>query len=149
MRASIRSSHLGLCVTDLSASLRFWVDGLGFELGERYDLDSEGLPSLHQALEVDEPVKVTSQFMRRDGWAIELLEYSAPSASGHPSPSRGQVGLTHLAFHVDDLEGTVAHLVAHGGTVVEGTQVDVGIPVVFVADPDGVRVELMEIPVRG
>ena len=29
MRAPLRSSHLGLCVTDLEASLRFWVDGHG------------------------------------------------------------------------------------------------------------------------
>ncbi len=149
MHDSIRSSHLGLCVTDLTASLRFWVDGLGFELGERWELDGAALPSLHEALEVAEPVAVTSQFVRRDGWAIELLEYASPAPTGRPSDSRGTVGLTHLAFHVDDLAATVDHLVAHGGTVVPGTQVDVGIPVVFVADPDGVRVELMEIPVRG
>jgi lactoylglutathione lyase len=148
MSATIRPSHLGLCVTDLTVSLRFWVDGLGFQPGERYELDSEMLPALHRALEVAGPVAVTSQFVRRDGWAIELLEYATPPVSGHASASRGQVGLTHLAFHVDDLATAVDHLVAHGGTVVEGTRADVGIPVVFLADPDGVRVELMEMPVR-
>lgn len=146
MSTPIRNSHIGLCVTDLGRSLRFWVDGLGFVASERYELDSDALPELHAALEVHAPVKVVSQFIRRDGLAIELLEFSTPTPTGRPSTTRGQVGLTHLAFHVDDLAAAVDHLVAHGGRVVESTRSNVGVEVVFIEDPDGVRVELMQMP---
>ncbi len=148
MNPTIRNSHLGLCVTDLDRSLRFWVDGLGFERGERYELDDRMVPNLPAALEVEPPVALVSQFVRRDGFAIELLAYGAPSPSGRPAGSRSQLGMTHLAFHVDDIASAIEHLVAHGGTVVDGTRVDVGTPVVFLQDPDGVRVELMERPTR-
>lgn len=148
MSTTIRTSHLGLCVTDLDRSLRFWVDGLGFERGERYDLDDRMVPNLPAALEVGTPVALVSQFVRRDGVAIELLAYGTPTPTGRPSDTRGQIGMTHLAFHVEDLGAAIDHLVAHGGTVVDGTRVDVGTPVVFLEDPDGVRVELMERPAR-
>lgn len=126
--------------------MRFWCEGLGFEAGERYDLDSETMVGLDQALEVGERTRVTSQFVRSGALTIELLAFASPSASGRPSSSRGTVGFTHLAFHVDDLAAAVERLVECGGTVVPGTSQHLGIEVVFVADPDGVRVELLQWP---
>lgn len=142
----MRPSHLGLCVTDLERSMRFWCDGLGFTAGERYELDSETMVGLDQALEVGERTRVTSQFIRSGPVTIELLAFASPASSGRPSSSRGTVGFTHLAFLVDDLAAAVAQLVACGGTVVPGTSQHLGLDVVFVADPDGVRVELLQWP---
>ncbi len=141
-------SHLGLCVSDLERSLRFWCDGLGFERAERYDLDSEVMHGLEQALEVGGRTLVTSQFIRSGSLAIELLAFTEPGVSGRPSSSRATLGFTHLAFHVDDLAAAVDRLVACGGTVVEGTSQQLGIEVVFIADPDGVRVELLQVPTQ-
>ena len=45
-------SHLGLCVSDLARSLRFYCEGLGFELAEGYTLDDTMLPDLARSLEV-------------------------------------------------------------------------------------------------
>ncbi len=136
-------SHIGLCVSDMDRALRFWCDGLGFRADERYDLDDSMLPGLDRALEVDSGVKVVSQFIRSGGFAIELLHYSSPDAFGAPSAHRNQLGMTHVAFRTKDLEGSVARLVEHGGTVLEGTRATLGVDLVFVADPDGNRVELM------
>jgi lactoylglutathione lyase len=36
--ASIVVSHSGLCVSDIDVSLRFYTEGLGFELAEGYDV---------------------------------------------------------------------------------------------------------------
>ncbi len=136
-------SHFGLCVSDLDAALRFYCDGLGFTAAERYELDSETLVGLDRALEVGERVVVVSQFIRSGDTAIELLAYSTPGATGTPSASRSQLGLTHLALRTKDLDGDVARLVEHGGTVIEATRAALGVDLVFVADPDGNRVELM------
>jgi len=36
--APFRLSHFGLCVSDLERSLRFYREGLGFDVAERYEL---------------------------------------------------------------------------------------------------------------
>jgi lactoylglutathione lyase len=63
--------------------------------------------------------------------------------------SRNQLGFTHFAVYVDDLDAEIARLVECGGTVVERTRTKIGegpmsVELVFIADPDGVRVELMQ-----
>jgi lactoylglutathione lyase len=143
-RPEYRPSHVGLCVTDLDRSLRFYCEGLGFEAAERYELDSKEAVGLDLALEVEGHVQVTSQFIRSGGMAIELLGYASPAPSGRPSPSRGLLGLTHLSFYVDDRDAAAAHLVSLGGTVLEETRTSPGIDLVFLTDPDGVRIELMQ-----
>jgi catechol 2,3-dioxygenase-like lactoylglutathione lyase family enzyme len=136
-------SHAGVCVSDLDRAVRFYCDGLGFELAERFDLDSTQLPGLERGLEVDGPVQVVSQMIVNGPMKIELLHYPGRAACGVPSTSRGLLGLTHLSFYVDDVDRSAARLLEYGGTLVEGTRVDVGIPLVFLTDPDGTRVELM------
>ena len=142
--ASFRPSHVGVCVRDLDASLRFWRDGLGFEVAHAYDLTSAQVAGLGPALEVADPVALTSTMLRLGGLTVELLAYASPAVTGTPSATRGQAGLTHLSFLVADVDAAAAHLVAHGGTLLERTRQDLGIAVVFLADPDGTRVELMQ-----
>jgi len=137
-------SHFGICVSDLDRSLRFWCDGLGFEKAETFDVGSAFGPSL----EVDGDVKVTSQFIRRDGMAIELLAYESPGVVGTPSTRRNQLGLTHVSFVVDDIEAAEKHLVECGGTVLEHTRFGgpSEVQILFLTDPDGTRVELLRYP---
>lgn len=140
----IRPSHVGVCVSDLAAARRFWCEGLGFQPLHAFELDDTAVPGLAEALEVDGPVSVTSQLVRLGDLTVELIGWTHPSPSGTPSTSRGSLGLTHLSFTVPDVDVVAAHLVEHGGTVLEGTRQDVGIQVVFLAAPDGTRVELMQ-----
>lgn len=138
------ASHIGICVSDLDRALRFWCDGLGFDRAERFELDDTMLSGLAGALEVDGPVEVTSQFVRLGDFAVELLVYRRPAPTGMPSTSRARRGVTHVALQVDDLEEAVDRAVRAGGTVVDGTRADLGVQLVFLADPDGTRVELMQ-----
>lgn len=140
---SAQTSHIGLCVTDLQRSLRFYCEGLGFEKVLTYDLDDTMLPGLGSGLEVSSPVSVTSQFIELGGLKIELPGYTSPTPTGSPSSSRGTVGLTHMSFYVDDVDVAAARLVECGGTIIESTRVSLGIEIVFLSDPDGARVELM------
>jgi lactoylglutathione lyase len=134
-------SHVGICLADLERSLRFYCDGLGFERGESFPIDA----TFGAALEVPGELSLTSQFIRREGLAVELLHYVTPAPTGRPSERRNQLGLTHLSFYVDDVDVTAASLVAAGGTLIESTRTtNEGIDLVFLHDPDGVRVELMQ-----
>jgi catechol 2,3-dioxygenase-like lactoylglutathione lyase family enzyme len=140
---TVRPSHLGVCVSDLDASLRFYCDGLGFTPAGTFELSSSELEGLDGSLEVDGPATLTSQFITLGDIKIELLAFRDPPPHGHPSMARNQRGLTHLSFLVDDVDVASQHLTRFGGTVVDGTRSKPGIDIVFLADPDGVRVELM------
>jgi glyoxylase I family protein len=136
-------SHLGICVADIDKSLRFYCDGLGFELAEAYDLDDTAMPGLAETLEVEAPVTMRSQMITKGAVRVELLAYDTPPPHGTPSASRGQLGLTHLAWNVADVDAVAARLVACGGTILEHTAASVGVQLLFVADPDGTRIELI------
>ncbi len=144
--ADLAFSHLGLCVADLDRSMRFYCEGLGFEPAERYDLDSREAVGLDRALEVASPAVLTSQMIAKGAMKIELLHYSSPEVSGTPSPSRGLLGFTHVSFYVDDVDAVGARLIELGGTILPDTRVSMGVELLFLADPDGARVELMAMP---
>ena len=93
-------------------------------------------------------VRLTSKFLHSGDLRIELLAFATPTAFGKPSASRNQLGLTHLSFSVDDLDAATERLVRHGGKVIEGTRStpEGRIHIIFLADPDGTRIELMKQP---
>jgi len=140
---STRPSHLGLCCVDLVATMRFYCEGLGFSPVERYDLDSSWLPGLDLSLEVAAPVALRSQMIVLDTMKIELLHFSTPGPVGSASWHRNEIGLTHLSFVVADVDSVAAQLAELGGTILAGTRANLGVDLVFLSDPDGVRVELM------
>jgi lactoylglutathione lyase len=139
-------SHFGICVTDLERSLRFYCEGLGFEKAESHVIDRE----FAQLMDFED-VSVTSQFIRRGGTAIELLAFSDPTPFGERTRRAvNQLGLTHLSFRVRDLPAVAARLVELGGAAVESSRTVIdfgGTPLEFLycTDPDGVRVELMDL----
>jgi glyoxylase I family protein len=139
-------SHFGICVRDLERSLRFYCEALGFEKAETHDVG----PEFAALMDLDD-VAMTSQFIRRDGTAIELLAFTTPEPIG-PAERRPvqQLGLTHLSFRVADVDATAARMVALGGTRVDSSRTTIdfgGTPLEFVycTDPDGTRVELMDL----
>lgn len=138
-----RTSHIGLCVSDLAKSMRFYCDGLGFTKIMEYDI-AEQIP------EVDAPCSLTSTFLEKDGMRLELLSYRQPGVIGTPPTRRNHLGLTHLSFFAEDIDAAAEELSGFGGTIVDDTRVgldDSSAPqFVFLADPDGNRVELMHIP---
>ena len=145
MTHAFTPSHLGICVRNLERSLRFYCDGLGFQKAETFDVTD----AFGRALEVEGDVAGTSQFIRRGGMRIELLAYQSPGVAGEPSRRRNQLGLTHLSFVVDDVDAAARQLVACGGRLLPDTRTGSdpsSTQLVFVADPDGVRIELMSNP---
>ena len=139
-------SHFGICVSDLERSLHFYCDALGFEKAESHEIGREF------ARLMDFPdVVVTSQFIRKGTTAIELLAFSEPAPFGdRVRRAVNQLGLTHLSFRVGDLDATAAKVLERGGTIVETslTTIDFGetpLRLVYCTDPDGVRVELMDL----
>ena len=140
-------SHLGVCVSDLDRSLRFYCDGLGFERVRSHEVGGE----FAKLMELD-GVALRSCFIRRDGVSVELLHFDSPGHVGNRTRRpMNELGLTHLSFRVDDLDEAEAAVTANGGAVIGGTRTTLGdalapLDFVYCTDPDGVRIELMSIP---
>ena len=139
-------SHIGLCVADLAESLRFYTQGLGFRERHRLEVAGEHAERLLEIPGLD----LEAVYLERDGVCIELLHYRAPGHVGddaaRPMNARG---LTHLSLVTDDLDGDLDRLQAIGGRVLDRTRIDnpaYNSSVVFVLDPDGTRIELVERP---
>jgi catechol 2,3-dioxygenase-like lactoylglutathione lyase family enzyme len=137
-------SHLGLCVSDLARSRRFYCEGLGFS--EALRLEFAGEPSA-TLLGVPD-VSFVALYLRRDGLLLELLHYAQPGATGDGAPrAMNALGLTHLSLRVAGVDALVAQLVALGGRAIETTRIHnpaLGASAIFVLDPDGTRIELFE-----
>jgi len=136
-------NHVGLCVTDLERSRRFYERVLGF----RWDRD---LPvpdaAASRLLQVPEPVGATAVYLELDGFVLELLHFDREGNAPRRERSFTEPGLTHISVSVDDLAGTCALVEEHGGEVLHDT--DVGGLAINVRDPDGQVLELLPMTYR-
>ena len=141
----LRFTHVGICVSDMDRSLRYYRDLLGFR--REHDLHVEGEPS--DTLLRLRDVKLDAVYLERDGVRIELLRFASPPAPASRTRPMHEHGLTHLSFRVADLDATLAALRAAGERVLDETIIR--IPAVraaasFVVDPDGQLIELVQAP---
>jgi catechol 2,3-dioxygenase-like lactoylglutathione lyase family enzyme len=139
-----RLTHLGICVSDLERSLRFYRDVLGCREVGRLEMEG-GAADVINGLE---GVRLRAIYLERDGWRLELLAFPEPGWVGPRAPRpMNQIGLTHLSFRVADLAAVCAKLEEAGGGLLPATRIGrPGDPTraVMAHDPDGVRLELIE-----
>jgi glyoxylase I family protein len=141
----LRLTHVGICVSDMERSLRFYRDLLGFEY--EHDLEVAGEPT--DTLLRLRGVELKAVYLARDGVRIELLRFASPPAPPPRERALHERGLTHLSFRVADLSATLAALRAAGERVLEETVVlfpEFQAGAAFVTDPDGQLIELVQAP---
>ncbi|HWA64871.1 MAG TPA: VOC family protein [Mycobacteriales bacterium] len=136
--------HVVVFVADASRSLAFYRDGLGLQTVLDREFDGPwpemfgGVSSrrLH-AMILGDPE-------HPDRGQVELLTLADPVAPG-PGPAPIATGTVMLSFMVD-LAAVLPRLEAAGGTDVRHATLRNGVKVVTVRDPDGVVVELLNVP---
>jgi len=120
--------HIAIICSNYEQSKHFYVEVLGLTVVQ------EIYRAERQSYKLD--LAVAGQYQ------IELFSFPNPPAR----PSRPEsAGLRHLAFAVEDIEQSVAHLNSHG-VITEPIRVDehTGKRFTFFADPDGLPLELYE-----
>jgi catechol 2,3-dioxygenase-like lactoylglutathione lyase family enzyme len=130
-------SHIGLCVTDLGRSRRFYEEVFGFRLA--FDLRSTG-PETPQLLRLDPPVVLDAVYLALDGLLLELLAFDRTDTTDPAARVMNEPGLTHISLFVEDLDAVLAAVPKCGGLVREDTNIGVA---VFVEDPDGQAIEVI------
>jgi lactoylglutathione lyase len=130
-------NHVGLCVADRERSRRFYEGLLGFEFWWEIEPPDDRTAQLVQLLE---PLGTHATYLVRDGFVLELINYSEREVHAGPQRVMDQVGLTHISFSVSDLGGTLERVEEFGGAVVVGT---VSKQSTMIRDPDGQLLELL------
>lgn len=144
-----RADHTGFTVSSLDASLKFWVDVLGFRLVTRDHYPASEF--LDNVVGVPGAELTLAMVEAPGGHLIELLEYSAPANREHLKPRACDVGSVHLAFLVEDLDALLARVSAAGWQAlgqpqtVQGGRRD-GLRLFYARGPDGVTVEFLQPP---
>ena len=133
-RSSTTSGCASPTATGRAASTRscsafqFWWD---------LDLPDEGTAAL---LQLDGPIGVRATYLVRDGFVLELIDYSQRTAQVREKRVMDEVGLTHISLSVSDLGGVLAQVEAFGGSLVEGATSE---HFAMIRDPDGQLIELL------
>lgn len=138
--------HVGITVTSMERSLRFYRDLLGFEEVMSWNPRAEYIATLVGYPEVD--LHATVLKLPDSSARLELLEYR--NVDGKEIDSRnGNAGTAHIAFFVDNLDAIYRDLVEAGVPSVSKPVTPTigpnrGGRAVYMIDPDGIRVELIQ-----
>ncbi len=146
MAAIIKPHHMGLQVAHLDRSVAFYRDLLGFEILFAWNPQAAYVRELVGYPEAD----IHAAILRLPGseLVLELLEYRNVERS--PVDTRtANPGTAHIAFFVDDLDVLHADLTARGVRSVSAPVTPTigpneGGRAVYLIDPDGIRVELIQ-----
>ena len=138
-------SHFGIQVADLERSIAFYRDLLGLELIARWVRDQAYIQELVGYPGVELNVAVFR--LPHSESFLEILEYR--NVDKHPiDPGNANPGTAHFCVYVPDLDSLHARLVAGGVRSCRRSSAHVGpnsgAKVVYMIDPDGIRIELLE-----
>ena len=146
----VSTDHTGITVSNLERSLEFWRDVLGFEFS--HSAHQKG--DLAQEITGVDGAEIKLAVLKTPGGhKIELLQYLAPADHKRANLRPCDVGSVHVALLVNDLDAVLAQIAASdweaaGKPQTLNTGPNAGKRVVYVRDPDGTTIELMQPPER-
>ena len=140
-----RIDHLNIVVSDLEAGRNFFIL-LGFEEIMRADLD----PIFLQKVTGIEGACGCFVALRHpcSDLTLELLQFTGGGTHDEGIGRADRRGFRHLAFAVDDIEGTVRTLMEQGVIFLTPIQTweKTGKKLVYFHGPDGILMELAQYP---
>lgn len=102
MKAAI--DHIGVAISDLGESLKFFKDALGLDLEPPEDIPSQ---------------RVRAHFLQAGDATIELVEPTSEDSPIAKFITKRGPGLHHLCLRVDDIVSALAELKARGVKLID------------------------------
>lgn len=143
--------HIGIQVADLDRSAEFYERTLGFEPVDRWTMTEDYVQKV-VGYYPDVTLKIALLAIPDTEVFLEILEYrgveKTPIDAANANP-----GTAHFCVFVDGLEALYERLVGEGVEFVSELQTPTVGPnkggrLVYMIDPDGIRVELVETKIR-
>ena len=131
--------HFAVTVSDLDRAVAFYRDTLGLEVLSEFSVGGDAFAT---GVGID---GASAEFAHIDAGdaRIELVEYT-PEGDAAAETELNQPGATHLGLEVDDLDAVYEDLPDGVATIAEPQTTESGTRILFVRDPDGTLVELLE-----
>ena len=144
----ISADHTGITVSNLERSLAFWRDVLGFQLSHTAHQRGEMAKEITGVAGAEIKLAVLKA---PGGHKIELLEYLGPPDRKRFDIDPCDIGHVHVALIVDNLDGVLERLATSSWRAAGKPQTlksgpNTGKRVIYVRDPDGTTIELMQPP---
>ena len=137
--------HVTVAVADADAAVEFFAL-LGFRKGHVATIDG-GPPARYMGIPDMKAQHITLVLEGSDPrFEIQLLEFD-PTPDDDPGAlptNRRRRGYNHLAFRVDDIEATTAHLVAHGVRMLSDEMDYISRRLRFFEGPEGITLEMVQ-----
>jgi catechol 2,3-dioxygenase-like lactoylglutathione lyase family enzyme len=140
-------SHSGLTVSDFGRAVRWYHERFGFYLVSEDVLEPEATRELFPLYRV-EGATLRMGFLRAPGGSvIELFQFEPALSRGEAGnhPTWNAPGFTHVAMNVSGIEAWVRDLEAKGVQFVTRPARTGDVEWVFLRDPDGNLVELIDL----
>jgi len=141
----LNPDHVTIAVADAGPAIEFFAL-LGFRKGHVATIDG-GVPARYMGMPGMKAQHLTLVLEGANPpFEIQLLEFDPPPGTdpgAHPTNLR-KLGFNHLAFRVEDIEATTAHLVANGVTMLSDEMDYISRKLRFFEGPEGITFELVE-----
>ena len=135
--------HMGIVVSDMEKSLKFYRDLLGLKVKSLVDEEGEFLDNMLAHENVKN--KVAKLYAKNGNALVELID--SKSYGNKKDRDFFTIGASHFALTVDDLDETYDYLIKNGVKFTASPQLtpDGFAKVTFCEDPDGTPIELVEV----
>lgn len=131
--------HAGLTVADLDRAVAFYREVCGLAVRDRFTVDGE---SFATGVGVPDAAGRFAHLAGEDT-RLELVEYE-PAGDTLDTPAINRPGTPHIGVEVADLDVFYADLPADVATVSEPQTTTSGTRILFLRDPEGNLVEILE-----
>jgi catechol 2,3-dioxygenase-like lactoylglutathione lyase family enzyme len=137
-----RMDNVLIVVDDLEAAKAFFIE-LGLELEGEQTVEG---PEVGRLIGLKD-VRATLAMLRTpDGQGIELDKFHTPAAVrfGPVDAPVNTLGIRRVMFAVDDIDGLVARMRAHGSEIIGEMQYGDAYRLAYIRGPEGIIVALAE-----
>ena len=143
--------HIGIQVADLDRSARFYEEKLGFEPVDRWTMSQEYVQKV-VGYHPDVTLEIALLAIPDTEVFLEILEYRGVEKAPI-DPRTANPGTAHFCVFADDFDSLYERLVGEGVRFVSEPQTPTVGPnkggrLVYMIDPDGIRVELVQTSIR-
>ncbi|WP_226480268.1 VOC family protein [Natrinema amylolyticum] len=136
----LSAHHVGITVADLEETLAFYRDVLDLSVIDRFSVGGEAFADAVGVADAS----ADFAHLEANGTRIELVEYD-PEARGSPAAGLNQPGASHVGLSVDDLETFAENLPEDVPTISEPRTTESGTTIMFLRDPEGNLIEVLEV----
>jgi catechol 2,3-dioxygenase-like lactoylglutathione lyase family enzyme len=137
-----RMDNVLIVVDDLEAVKAFFVE-LGLKLEGETTVEG---PLVGRLIGLKDVRATLATLRTPDGQGIELDKFHTPDAIrfGPVNAPVNTLGIRRIMFAVDDIDGLVAHMRAHGAEIIGEMQYENTYHLAYIRGPEGIIVALAE-----